>query len=239
MSILFRYLKWYALFYIGVYVFLFVLIHVIPSLPQTSVLSSAQWHMQFGRLEAFSVCWVAIMFAIYITLSIGKKISPREVFLHMGVIAFLGPLCEVLTNAFCRAVFGTSLWVYDIFPVHGGDTSKYSFCVWAIYGCHLYFMDKKFIHSSAAYRSVLFALILSVDAVVLEFLLNLSSIYYFHSYVFYYFPSDIRHLTTIAVVPFYFFGGLIAAYVIQRCYRQPVLTGVIGLFLGYIFVFVI
>jgi hypothetical protein len=239
MLVLLNYLKWYGIGYASVYAFLFLFVRFLSPLPVTHLFTTGEWRMHFSELALFSAVWAAIMFALYFILSFGKKVDFKEVFLHMGVIALLGPPCEVITNTFCRIVFGTSLWVYHVLPVHGGDTSKYSFCVWAIYGCHLYFMDKKFIHTHAAYRYVLFALMLSVDAVILEFLLNLSGMYYLHSYVFYYFPNDILHLTTLAVVPFYFLGGLCAAYVIQKGVKQPVITGLFGLLSGYVFVFVL
>lgn len=232
------YLKKYVFFGAGVYLALIAIGHFLVPLPPTSIFSVQE--LYYGHLKQiiiFSACWVAVMVTIYFVLAAKIKTDKKEVFLHMGVIAVLGPICEVAINNFCRFFFGTSLWQYHFLPVHHGDTSLYSFFVWAMYGCHLYFMDRRFIHSAAAYRSVLFALILSVDAIILEFTLNVTSIYFLHTYIFFYLPNDVFHLTTLAVVPFYFCGGVLAAEVIKRSFKYPILIGTLGFVVGFIFTF--
>lgn len=233
MRTLSRYFWNYAIFGSGAYLLLFLAGNLI-TLPPTRPFTGS---IMQGSVILFSACWVAAMVSIYVFLARRVRTNPREVFLHMGVIAMLGPVCEVLINTFCRYVFGSSLWEYHFFPVHNGDTSVYSYCVWAMYGCHLYFMDRRFIHATAAYRMVLFALILSIDAIILEFILNLTSIYTLHTYIFYYLPGDVQHLTTIGVAPFYFCGGILASAIIIRGLKRPIATGLVGFMVGFLFVF--
>lgn len=234
-----KYIRWYILFGSLTYLVLYLIGNLLYPFPPTYIFSAHVLRSEhLTQIILFSAVWVAVMLTIYFLLALRvKKVNRKEIFLHMGVIAMLGPICEVLINTFCRLVWGGPLWVYHFLPVHHGDTSIYSFFVWGMYGCHLYFMDKRFIHSTAAYRAVLFALILSVDAIILEFILNTTSIYFLHTYIFFYFPNDVHHLTTLAVVPFYFCGGLLTAEILKRTFNYPALFGFLGFLTGFVFTF--
>lgn len=240
MRILSGYARRYLLFASLTYLALFAIAALLYPFPETHILRPRVWRQEhLAEVAAFSAAWVVVMVGLYALMARKvEKVNGRDVFLHMGVIAMLGPLCEVLINTFCRFAFGSPLWVYRFLPVHHGDTSLYAFFVWGMYGCHLYFIDRNLIRSNAAYRSILFALILSIDAIALEFVLNLTSIWTLHTFIFYYLPNDVHHLTTIAVVPFYFLGGVLAAEVLRLLAKHPIPGGVFGFTFGFVFTFV-
>lgn len=235
MHVLVGYLKKYLLFGTLAYALMFVIANFLLSLPQTYIFSSSE--LRHWPTIIFAVCWLLAMTGTYLWFSRSLKVNLKEMFLHMGIIVMLAPICEVVINTLCRFAADSPLWMYHVFTVHNGDTSKFSFFAWAIYGCHLYFMDRKFIHSSARYRTILFALILSLDAICMEFFVNITSIYYLHTYIFFYLPNDVQHLTTLAVVPFYFVCGLLAAEVLRRSFKRPILFGSLGLLIGFVFIF--
>jgi hypothetical protein len=238
MPTLAKYIRTYVIFGGIAYLCLFILASTIVVIPETHIYTNSEIRFEhFESVIIFSACWMAMMLLVYLLLSFRVKVNVKEIFLHMGVISMLGPLCEVTINTFSRYVLGESLWVYHFLPTHNGDTSLYSFCVWGMYGCHIYFMDRRFIHTTVQYKSVVFALMLSIDAIILEFVLNLTSIYYLDTYIFYYFPSDVDHLTTLAVVPCYIFAGVLASAVIVRGFKYPFVVGAIGFIVGYIFTF--
>lgn len=232
-AVLTMHLQQYALWGSGIYVGLFLVGSALVPLPPTLIYTGER----FLQVVIFSAAWVGVMVFLYFLLARNIRVDGRSLLLHMGTITMLGPVCEVIFNNTAQYLFGEPLWVYHFLPVHNGDTSLYSFFLWAMYGCHLYFVDRAFIRTPALYRTILFALILSVDAIVLEFLVNVTSIYYLETYIFFYIPGDVQHLTTIAVVPFYFLGGIVAARTLEFFKTRPVLFGSLGFIAGFIFVF--
>ncbi len=149
----------------------------------------------------------------------------------------LGCISEVAINSFCRAVFDTSLWEYRVTPIHHGDTSVFAFFQWSLYGYHLYFVRKKLQSFHFKYEDYLFAFILAIEALLLEILVNVSSNYFLNTYVFYYLPNDMGHLTTIFVFPFYLLGGAILIGMFKRFLLDPMFFGTLSFSVAFIFVF--
>lgn len=165
------------------------------------------------------------------------KVNIRELFMWCGVLAMIGGISEVAINSFCRAVFDSPLWIYHVTPVHYGDTSIFAFFQWSLYGYHLYFVHKKIRSFELKYEEYIFAFLLSVDALLLEMFVNVSSNFFLDTFVFYYIPGDIGHLTTIFVFPFYLLGGAILTGMFKRFLNDPMFFGTLSYSIAFIFVF--
>ena len=130
------------------------------------------------------------------------------------------------------------LWVYQIFPIHNGDTSLYSFLfIWPVYGFHIYLFQKKFPIFTDKTKQYFAAACIALDAVLLEFLINLSSIIVFSRFIFFYLPGDMYHFTTLFVLPFYFLGGLVIVKTMRRFIKEPVFFGILSFLVSFVFVF--
>ncbi|MFU8787569.1 MAG: hypothetical protein ACNA7G_00985 [Methylobacter sp.] len=161
----------------------------------------------------------------------------EDVYMYSGTLALIGCISEVAINSFCRAVFDTPLWVYQVTPIHGGDTSTFAFFQWSLYGYHLYYVEQKLQSFNFKHQATIFALVLSADALLLEIFVNLSSLFFLDTFIFYYLPGDIWHLTTLFVFPFYLLGGVILIGIFDRFLKDPLFFGTLSFSIAFIFVF--
>lgn len=191
------------------------------------------------ELILFSFTWLFLLIAAFLLiLRKSFRIEWKNLYLYVGMMAFIGPIGEVFINSFCRFFFGSPLWTYLIFPVHNGDTSKYSFFLWSLYGIYLYFLHQKFpldFQQKKYYLAPSF--IMAFDAITLEFLMNISSLVFLSTFIFYYFPSDVLHLTTLAASPFYFVGGIVVIRTLKRFSRDPWFFGTMSFLIAATFIF--
>jgi hypothetical protein len=178
-----------------------------------------------------------IYFAGFAFTNKSTQISIKEVFLYSGTLALIGCISEVAINSFCRTAFDTSLWVYQITPIHHGDTSIFAFFQWSLYGYHLYYVQKKLQSYKFKHEEYIFAFVLSIDALLLETFVNISSLFFLNTFVFYYTPGDMGHLTTVFVLPFYLLGGAILIGIFNRFLKDPMFFGTLSFSVAFIFVF--
>ncbi|HQQ63560.1 MAG TPA: hypothetical protein PLF22_08295 [Pseudomonadales bacterium] len=188
--------------------------------------------LKFSAAGAFVVCTGLLLWTRK-----SCRLDWRKLYGYMGATALVGPVGEVVFNNTFRLLSGGPLWQYHILPVHRGDTSRYSFFLWSLYGVYLYFLHRKTTAAPGERRDYLLALLIAVDAIFLEFVTNIGSLFYLRTLVFYYFPSDIGHLTTALVSPFYFLGGLALVHTLQRFIRDPVFFGSLGYLVSFTFFF--
>jgi len=175
-----------------------------------------------------------------INFGLANKSTPtniKEVYMYSGTLAMTGIISEVLINSFCRAVFDAPLWLYQVTPIRQGDTSVFAFFQWALYGYHLYFVRKKLQSYHFHYEDAIFALVLSVDALLLEILINISSNAFLDTFVFYYLPGDIGHLTTVLVYPIYLLGGVALCEFLRRFEKDPLFFGNLSFSIAFVIVF--
>jgi hypothetical protein len=165
------------------------------------------------------------------------QIKIKEVYLYSGTLALIGCISEVAINSFCREIFDTSLWVYQVTPIHHGDTSIFAFFQWSLYGYHLYYVQKKLQSFKFKHEESIFAFVLAIDALLLEVFVNISSLYFLNTFVFYYIPGDLGHLTTVTVFPFYLLGGAILIGIFDRFLKDPMFFGTLSFSIAFIFVF--
>ncbi|MGZ5577431.1 MAG: hypothetical protein ACXWEV_11175, partial [Methylobacter sp.] len=77
----------------------------------------------------------------------------------------------------------------------------------------------------------------SVEALLLEIFVNISSSYFLDTFIFYYVPEDMGHMTSIYVFPVYLLGGAILNETFKRFLRDPLFFGNLSFSIAFIFVF--
>lgn len=188
-------------------------------------------------LVIFSVSWVGVIHAFFSLWSRRFcQIVLRELYVYVGMMALIGPVGEVFVNSLYRLATGSPLWEYRMLPVGHGDTSAYSFVAWSLYGFYFYLLQKNKKNAEDTNDWQL-ALRVSVEGLALEFLMNLSSLAFLNVLVFYYFPPDMGHLTTLLAAPFYFLAGLLMVKTIKRFEIDPFFFGTLSLVISATFVF--
>jgi hypothetical protein len=158
----------------------------------------------------FSCAWVIGIYlfnsALIRRLS---KIDIRTALCYISSVIVLGVFGEVLVDSVYDKIFGVPLWVYRLLPIHHSYTSYYSLFIWGMYGFHLYLLHSSF---GRKIRSTwVLAIIISVEALIIEVLFNLTSLTFLGQYIFYYLPNDLWHVTSIQVMPVYFLAGFLIA----------------------------
>jgi len=191
-----------------------------------------------ANLIIFFLYLIAVIyFAGLALIKSPTEVRIKEVYMYSGTLALIGVISEVAVNSFCRATFQSPLWVYLVTPVHNGDTSIFAFFQWSLYGYHLYFVKKKIHYLNLKHEAYIFALVLSVEALLLEIFVNISSDFFLNTFIFYYTPGDMGHMTSIYVFPVYLLGGAILNEIFKRFLRDPLFFGNLSFSIAFIFVF--
>ena len=157
--------------------------------------------------------------------------------MYSGTLALIGCISEVAINSFCRTAFHSPLWIYQVTPIHHGDTSIFAFFQWSLYGYHLYFVQKKIQSLKVKHEAYIFTFVISVEALLLEIFVNISSNFFLNTFIFYYIPEDMGHLTTVFVFPVYVLGGAILVETFKRFSQDPIFFGTLSFSIAFIFVF--
>ncbi len=174
----------------------------------------------FMNLFFFTIAWIAIVYLFNAAISRKfHKIEPKLAGLYISTVALIGVFGEIFADSLYASVAGQPLWVYHVFPVHDGYTSMYSVVVWSMYGFYLYLMHDYFTRFHFSTHTL--AIIISIEAIILELLINSSYLYFFDDYFFYYLPGELWHLTTIQAIPFYFLAGIVILKTLKRFKADP------------------
>ena len=174
----------------------------------------------------FSVAWVVAMYLINVLIARKfPQIEPKKLFAYIGAMIFLGVFGEVFIGTIFNFIFGWPLWHYRLLPVHGDYTSIYSIVIWAIYGFHLYLLHGTMAKSKKPLPSWKLACIFAFEAVLLEIAINIAHIAVTGQYIFYYYPPDLFHLTSLVALPIYFIAGYAMVKTLPRFSRDPLFFG--------------
>lgn len=173
------------------------------------------------HLVAFIIIWITSIYAVnclYARKLI--KIDWTKAALYMSSTALLGMMGEIVIDTIYSAISGRLLWEYHVLPIHHTYTSKYSFFLWAMVGFHVYLLHKTL--ASKGIRSLnKLALIFSIEAIILDGLVNLSYLLVFGDYIYYYLPGDLFHLTSFQTLPFYLLAGYVAVLMYELFESKP------------------
>lgn len=150
------------------------------------------------------------------------RVDIYQLALFMAVAFLVAIVFEVLLGRLYYLVVGKPLWQYRVLPIHGGLTSTLNFIIWPIYGYYWYFLHQVLHAHRVKIRSTwMKGLASGFDGPLLEILANGFFLLFYGTFYFYYLPGDLRHFTSIQVVPLYMVMGIFLALLIDYLDRRP------------------
>lgn len=169
---------------------------------------------------------VALPFAIGIPLFFplywwgsNKKLNfdSYQFFLYTGATYLGFVIMEASFGYFHQQLTGWRIWEYRMLPNHHGYGTYMGPFMWPLYGIHIYWyaqvMQQRKIQ--AFKKPWVQGLSTAVEGPLFEFIGNGIILIAFGEYLFYYFPGDLWHLTTLLVMPHYAIAGIIFAFLIN------------------------
>jgi len=168
------------------------------------------------QLTLYALSWLSVIYLFNCILAkhlIKPQIQP--ILLYGSTIMLLGVFGEVLIGSLYQTIFQTKLWEYRAAPIHNSHTSLYSIFIWFFYGLHLWLLHSNF-NKENKLSKISFPLLLGFEALIVEILVNLTYLSLTGTYIFYYFPSDMFHLTSVQAIPIYILAGYIIPKVIRK-----------------------
>ena len=181
------------------------------------------------HLCLFAIVWFIAVYLFNSLLSRKfRKIDLKSAVLYCTTVAMLGVIAELIIGNVYYLIFHEPLWNYTIFPVHMSYTSMYAPVLWAIYGFQIYLLSD-IIGSKNISSKLQLTVIFCIEAIIVEALVNLTFLGVFGKYVYYYFPSDLWHLTSVQTLPFYLAAGFVIPTTIEVFKRAPVIFSVISI----------
>ena len=176
----------------------------------------------------FAIVWFIAVYLINSLLSSKlRRINLKSAILYGTTVAMLGVIAEVIIGNVYHLIFDKPLWNYTVYPVHMSYTSKFAPVLWAIYGFQMYLLSD-FLSSQRVTSKFKLTVIFCIEAIVIEALVNLTFLGVFGRYVYYYFPSDLWHLTSFQTLPFYLAAGFVIPNTIEIFKRAPVIFSIIS-----------
>lgn len=186
----------------------------------------------------FTLAWLAIIYLYNSLIARSwKRIKPSEALVSVAATAFIGVYGEIFLDTLYHMIVGNPLWHYNVLPIHDGYTSAFAPIIWGMLGFHVYLFHDTLRSWRPAIRRRTIALIFSVEALFLEAALTLSSLLFFGQLMYYYYPSDLWHVTTIQNIPFYFICGIVLVKTLEIARGHPRYFIQIAIFLLIVIVF--
>jgi hypothetical protein len=150
------------------------------------------------------------------------RIDVYQLLLCMAAAFLVAIVCEVCLGKLYYLFAGKPLWQYRVWPIHDGFTSALNFIVWPVYGYYVYFLhhilhEKKIIIRPHWLRGIASG----IDGPILEILANGFFLLFYGTFYFYYFPGDLRHYTSIQVIPLYMIMGIILSLILEYLKDRP------------------
>jgi hypothetical protein len=150
------------------------------------------------------------------------RIDVYPLLLSMAVAFLVAVVCEVYLGKLYFLVTGERLWQYRVWPVHDGYTSMLNFIIWPVYGYYLYFFHRVLQQNAITIRPQwLKGLLSGIDGPLLEILANGFFLLFYGTFYFYYLPGDMRHYTSVQVVPLYMVMGVILTVLLDALLSRP------------------
>lgn len=150
------------------------------------------------------------------------RIDCYQLALSMAVAFLVAIVCEVGLGKLYYLVAGRPLWQYRVWPIHDGYTSALNFIVWPVYGYYIYFLHQVLQARRITIRpNWLKGIASGIDGPLLEILANGFFLLFYGTFYFYYLPGDLRHYTSVQVVPLYMVMGIILTLLLNRLQDRP------------------
>lgn len=176
-------------------------------------------------LEGLSGALVGVcLLYLLAALAAGRWLDadPYELLLCMAVAFLVAIVCEVSLGRGYQLLVGAPLWQYRVWPIHAGFTSALNFIIWPVYGYYWYFLHRVLQARRVSIRRPwLKGLAAGLDGPLLEILANGFFLLCYGTFYFYYLPGDLRHYTSVQVVPLYMVMGVCLSLVIEFLKSRP------------------
>ncbi|MGM0562853.1 MAG: hypothetical protein ACQES2_00850 [Pseudomonadota bacterium] len=150
------------------------------------------------------------------------KVEPYPVALYMSVTYLAMVILEAAIGFSHTEIFGWRLWEYRMNPNHHGYGTYLGAVMWPFYGLHIYWfkqvMDSRWPNKR---HPLIIGLFTSIEGPAFEFFGNGIILILYSQYLFYYFPPELNHLTTVHVMPHYFVAGVCLGYLVNAIEKAP------------------
>lgn len=159
------------------------------------------------KITLFSVAWVVMLYIIH-CLAARRRISlrSRELIISVFAMTTIGVFGELLIDLLYTQAFGQKLWEYRFTPINDGGSSLYSIVLWASTGGYMYLMWT-LLKNQGKLSVHLAALLFSFVGVLVEALVNLTFMAWFGWHLYYFYPGELWHVTSIQTLPLYLGAG--------------------------------
>ena len=142
--------------------------------------------------------------------------------LSMAAAFLVAIVCEVYLGKLYYLLVGKPLWQYRVWPIHDGYTSVLNFIIWPVYGYYVYFLHQVLHARRVVIRPAWLKGVASgIDGPLLEILANGFFLLFYGTFYFYYLPGDLRHFTSVQVVPLYMVMGVILSLLLHYLLAKP------------------
>ena len=150
------------------------------------------------------------------------RIELYPLLLSMAAAFLIAIVCEVLLGKLYYLLVGKPLWQYRVWPIHDGYTSALNFIIWPVYGYYVYFMHQVLAAKRVDIKPAwLKGLASGIDGPLLEILANGFFLLFYGTFYFYYLPGDLRHYTSVQVMPLYMIMGVILTLLLEYLQQYP------------------
>ena len=150
------------------------------------------------------------------------RIELYSLSLSMAVAFLVAIVCEVFLGKLYYLLVGEPLWQYRVWPIHDGYTSVLNFIIWPVYGYYVYFLHQVLHARRVVIRPAWLKGVASgIDGPLLEILANGFFLLFYGTFYFYYLPGDLRHFTSVQVVPLYMVMGVILSLLLDYLLAKP------------------
>lgn len=157
--------------------------------------------------------------------------------LYVSVAFLVAIMTEPVHDTVYKYFFGEYLWIYQIFPIFGGGSTMLAPLAWSFYGYYAYFFQRALFERGIHLRTWVKGLLPGLDGVPYDMTGNLFALFIAHKYFFFYPRTELWHLSSWWVIPFYTISGFIYAYVLRytlflkRSWKLPVVIYCMGIVL--------
>jgi len=150
------------------------------------------------------------------------RVDVYQLALSMAAAFLVAIVCEVYLGKLYHLVTGRPLWQYRVWPIHEGYTSALNFIIWPVYGYYFYLLHQVLRTRRITIRPRWLKGIASgFDGPLLEILANGFFLLFYGTFYFYYLPDDLRHYTSIRVMPLYMVMGVILTLLLDYLQERP------------------
>ena len=190
------------------------------------------------HLALFALLWLVIIYLLNAIIAKRfKKIDLKIALIYFFTVAAIGVFGEIFLDSVYNYFVGNPLWEYKILPIHHGYTSAYAPVIWGLYGVHLYLLHDTLSKKWSISRSRYLALIFSIEALIFEALLTISSKFLLGDFMYYYYPGDLWHVSSFQNIPFYFICGVVIIKTMRRFKKDPIFFSLMCIFVTSVIVF--